>query len=47
VVVAEIVVDTALERGAWRHPVRLARLRQDVAVDDVAVFGQGVEAAAG
>ncbi|MFF5976976.1 hypothetical protein ACFY7C_36300 [Streptomyces sp. NPDC012769] len=29
--VAEITVDTALERGAWRHPVRFARLRPDVA----------------
>lgn len=27
--VAEIEVDTARERGAWRHPVRFARLRTD------------------
>ncbi|MER5781257.1 ATP-dependent DNA ligase [Streptomyces mobaraensis] len=43
VLVAEIQVDTALERGAWRHPVRLARLRLDVAVDDVPPFGAGAQ----
>jgi ATP-dependent DNA ligase len=45
--VAEIVVDTAQERGAWRHPVRLARLREDVAVEDVPAFGSGAQAAVG
>jgi ATP-dependent DNA ligase len=40
-VVAEIAVDTARERGAWRHPVRLIRLRQDMATGDVPAFGQG------
>ncbi|MFE7961349.1 hypothetical protein [Streptomyces sp. NPDC057413] len=40
-VVAEIAVDTARERGAWRHPVRLVRLRQDMAPGDVPAFGQG------
>ncbi|GGU50588.1 hypothetical protein GCM10010274_44210 [Streptomyces lavendofoliae] len=29
--VAEITVDTVQERGSWRHPVRFARLRLDVA----------------
>ncbi len=45
--VAEITVDTALERGAWRHPVRFARLRLDVAVPDVPPFGAGAEPASG
>ncbi|MFJ4526521.1 hypothetical protein ACIP4Y_37395 [Streptomyces sp. NPDC088810] len=45
--VAEIMVDTALERGAWRHPVRFARLRLDVAVADVPPFGAGAEPASG
>ncbi|AJP00203.1 hypothetical protein TU94_00130 [Streptomyces cyaneogriseus subsp. noncyanogenus] len=30
VLVAEIMVDTALERGSWRHPVRLARIRAEM-----------------
>ncbi|MBB1252546.1 hypothetical protein H3146_04040 [Streptomyces sp. OF3] len=29
--VAEVMVDTARERGSWRHPVRFARIRLDVA----------------
>ncbi|MFC8125436.1 ATP-dependent DNA ligase [Streptomyces sp. NPDC057302] len=37
--VAEIEVDTAQERGAWRHPVRLARLRPDISTGDVPPFG--------
>ncbi|MEV4192794.1 hypothetical protein [Streptomyces toxytricini] len=45
--VSEITVDTALERGAWRHPVRFARLRLDVAVADVPPFGAGAEPASG
>ncbi|MEU3953602.1 ATP-dependent DNA ligase [Streptomyces achromogenes] len=45
--VAEIMVDTALERGAWRHPVRFARLRLDVAVTDVPPFGAGTQPADG
>ncbi|MFF9135592.1 hypothetical protein ACF1AY_38410 [Streptomyces sp. NPDC014776] len=45
--VAEIAVDTAQERGAWRHPVRYARLRLDVTVADVPAFGQGALPAAG
>jgi ATP-dependent DNA ligase len=44
--VAEITVDTAQERGSWRHPVR-ARLRLDVAVTDVPPFGAGTEPASG
>lgn len=47
VLVAGIRVDTALERGAWRHPVRFARLRLDVAVPDVPPFGAGAEPASG
>lgn len=39
--VAEIDTDTAQDRGVWRHPVRFARLRLDVAVEDVPVFGAG------
>ncbi|MEU0099968.1 hypothetical protein [Streptomyces sp. NPDC006267] len=33
--VAEVSVDTAQDRGVWRHRVRLARLRLDMPVDDV------------
>ncbi|UFQ99911.1 hypothetical protein KBP30_01160 [Streptomyces sp. Go40/10] len=44
---AGIAVDTAQERGAWRHPVRYARLRLDVTVADVPEFGQGGLSAAG
>jgi ATP-dependent DNA ligase len=47
VLVAEIMVDTALERGSWRHPVRFARLRLDVALPDVPPFGAGVQPASG
>lgn len=36
--VAEVSVDTAQDRGVWRHPVRLARLRLDMPVDDVLSF---------
>ncbi len=45
--VAEIVADTAQERGAWRHPVRFARLRLDVTVSDVPMFGASSEPAGG
>ncbi len=45
--VAEIDVDTAQDRGAWRHPVRFVRLREDMAPKDVAAFGQGAVPAAG
>ncbi|MGW4289627.1 ATP-dependent DNA ligase [Streptomyces sp. NPDC004673] len=38
--VAEIVVDTAQSGGVWRHAVRFARLRGDVAPADVAAFGE-------
>lgn len=41
--VAEVTVDTARERGAWRHPVRFARLRLDVAAADVPAFGAGAD----
>ncbi|MFZ4266603.1 ATP-dependent DNA ligase [Streptomyces arboris] len=36
--VAEVSVDTARDRGVWRHPVRLARLRLDMPVHDVPGF---------
>ena len=39
--VAEVVADTAQDSGVWRHPVRFARLRVDVAVEDVPAFGAG------
>ncbi|MFI8836344.1 ATP-dependent DNA ligase [Streptomyces afghaniensis] len=45
--VAEIDVDTAQERGAWRHPVRFVRLREDMAPGDVAPFGEGAVPASG
>ncbi|MFF5257175.1 ATP-dependent DNA ligase [Streptomyces leeuwenhoekii] len=45
--VAEIMVDTALERGAWRHPVRFARLRLDVEIADVPPFGADAEPVGG
>ncbi|MFF5475556.1 hypothetical protein [Streptomyces achromogenes] len=45
--VAEIMVDTALERGAWRYPVRFARLRLDVAAADVPPFGAGAQPVGG
>ncbi|MFF9212907.1 MULTISPECIES: ATP-dependent DNA ligase [unclassified Streptomyces] len=39
--VAEIAVDTAQERGGWRHPIRYARLRLDLSAADVPAFGEG------
>ncbi|MGW4249981.1 ATP-dependent DNA ligase [Streptomyces californicus] len=36
--VAEVSVDTAQNRGVWRHPVRLVRLRLDMPPDDVETF---------
>ncbi|MER5450375.1 hypothetical protein ABT065_32880 [Streptomyces sp. NPDC002764] len=37
--VVEVAVDVARDAfGRWRHPVRLHRLRPDVATDDVARF---------
>jgi ATP-dependent DNA ligase len=47
VLVAVIMVDTAQERGSWRHLVRFARLRLDVVVADVPPFGAGAEPASG
>ncbi|MET9852147.1 ATP-dependent DNA ligase [Streptomyces sp. NPDC006450] len=45
--VAEISADRSTDRGGvWRHPVRFKRLRLDVGVEDVPVFGQGPGAAA-
>ncbi|MEU6593253.1 ATP-dependent DNA ligase [Streptomyces sp. NPDC046881] len=45
--VAEIDVDTARDRGVWRHPVRAVRLRDDMLPGDVAAFGEGAVPAAG
>ncbi|MET9468024.1 ATP-dependent DNA ligase [Streptomyces sp. NPDC006544] len=46
--VAEISADRSIDRGGvWRHPLRFKRLRLDVGVEDVPVFGQGPDAAAG
>jgi ATP-dependent DNA ligase len=45
--VAEIDADTAQDRGVWRHPLRFARLRQDIAVEDVPFFGAGAVPSSG
>ncbi|MBV7700255.1 hypothetical protein [Streptomyces sp. TRM70350] len=45
--VAEPTVDTAQDRGAWRHPVRFVHLREDTASGDVAAFGEGAAPASG
>ncbi|MEU6594429.1 ATP-dependent DNA ligase [Streptomyces sp. NPDC046881] len=45
--VAEIEVDTAQDRGVWRHPVRVVRLRDDVPPGNVTKFGEGAVSAAG
>ncbi|MFF9870205.1 ATP-dependent DNA ligase [Streptomyces sp. NPDC013953] len=46
--VAEVDADTSIDRGgAWRHPLRFARLRLDTAAADVPRFGQGTTPAAG
>ncbi|MEU9014713.1 ATP-dependent DNA ligase [Streptomyces sp. NPDC048479] len=37
--VAEFHGDTAVDRGRWRHPVNLHRLRIDIAPDDVPPYG--------
>ncbi|MFF9786289.1 ATP-dependent DNA ligase [Streptomyces nigrescens] len=40
-VVAEVAVDVALDAaGRWRHPVRLVRVRTDLALADVPVLGE-------
>ncbi|MEV8311950.1 ATP-dependent DNA ligase [Streptomyces flavidovirens] len=45
--VAEVAADTAIDRGAWRHPLRFSRLRLDLTIDDVPSFGEGTTPAAG
>ncbi|MGW0703041.1 hypothetical protein ACWD0A_27750 [Streptomyces sp. NPDC002867] len=47
IVVAEVSADTAIDRGAWRHPLRYVRMRLDVTPDDVPPFGEGTTPAAG
>ncbi|MBT2392468.1 hypothetical protein J7E87_24335 [Streptomyces sp. ISL-1] len=37
--VAEFHGDTAVDRGRWRHPVNLHRLRIDLTPDDVPPYG--------
>ncbi|MET8816420.1 hypothetical protein ABZW47_31020 [Streptomyces sp. NPDC004549] len=34
-VVPEVVVDTAVDAGRFRHPVRYLRLRDDMGADDI------------
>ncbi|MEU9918734.1 hypothetical protein [Streptomyces sp. NPDC051001] len=39
-VVAEVAVDVARDSaGRWRHPVRLTRIRTDVGLGEVPLFG--------
>jgi ATP-dependent DNA ligase len=45
--VAEMDVDTAQVHGAWRHPARFARLREDLTPDEVTEFEEGAGAGAG
>ncbi|WP_240509397.1 ATP-dependent DNA ligase [Streptomyces agglomeratus] len=45
--VAEVSADTAIDRGAWRHPLRFVRLRLDVTVAHVPSFGEGVQPSSG
>lgn len=45
--VAEFSADTAISRGAWRHPLRLARLGLDVTAHDVPPIGESAAPAAG
>ncbi|WP_260475833.1 ATP-dependent DNA ligase [Streptomyces sp. WAC 06725] len=45
--VAEVSGDTAVDAGRWRHPVRVLRLRSDLASPDVPLFGTGNEPSAG
>lgn len=47
VLVAEIAVDTAFDDGRWRHPIRLLRIREDMAPEDVPAFGEQDRPAAG
>ena len=39
VVVAEVLADSALQAGAFRHPVRFVRHRPDLTVEDVTQRG--------
>lgn len=45
--VAEISADTAIDRGAWRHPLRFIRLRLDITVADVPRFREGTQPSSG
>lgn len=39
ILVAEVLADTAVDAGRYRHPVRLARLRDDLRPEQVRRFG--------
>ncbi|WP_236719197.1 ATP-dependent DNA ligase [Wenjunlia vitaminophila] len=45
--VVEFEGDTAVDHGRWRHPVRVRRLRPDLAPGDVPRFGAGYETTPG
>jgi hypothetical protein len=46
--VAEASADTAIDHGGvFRHPLRYARLRLDITVDDVPRFGEETQPSAG
>ncbi|MFF8610728.1 hypothetical protein ACF06X_33010 [Streptomyces sp. NPDC015346] len=45
-VVGEVDADTAIDRGAWRHPMRFVRPRLDALVADMPPFGSGTTPAA-
>ncbi|MEU9945370.1 hypothetical protein [Streptomyces lavendulae] len=45
--VAEVSADRAIDHGGiYRHPLLFQRLRLDVGLDDVPLFGEGPAAAA-
>ncbi|MFF1481439.1 ATP-dependent DNA ligase [Streptomyces sp. NPDC058301] len=45
--VAEVDADLSMDRGTWRHPLRFARVRLDVTVSDVPLFGEGAAPSVG
>ncbi|WP_179202116.1 ATP-dependent DNA ligase [Streptomyces caniscabiei] len=38
-VVVEFLADTAVDRGRYRHPVRFLRVREDLSIDQLPLFG--------